>query len=86
MIPFNLDAEKQFATPGDAAVFYKSLGWEPLVLPAREKAPKGRWGAVVEREDVDLFMAYGPASNVGIALGERSGGLIDLDFDWPEAS
>lgn len=86
MIEFNLLAEKQFATPGDAAVFYKSLGWDPLVLPAREKAPKGKWGTVVEREDVDLFMAYGPASNVGIALGERSGGLIDLDFDWPEAS
>jgi hypothetical protein len=31
-------------------------------------------------------LAYGPNSNVGIALGERSGGLIDIDWDWPEAS
>lgn len=86
MIPFNLTSEKQFTTPGDAAVFYKSLGWEPLVLPAREKAPKGKWGTVVERTDEELFFAYGAVSNVGIALGERSRGLIDLDFDWPEAA
>jgi hypothetical protein len=86
MTDFNLTSERQFVSPGDAAVFYKSLGWEPLVLPAREKAPKGKWGNVADRDDVDLFRAYGPGSNVGIALGERSSGLIDLDFDWAEAS
>jgi len=86
MTQFHLNSEKQFALPGDAAVFYKSLGWEPLVLPAREKAPKGKWGTAVERSDEDLFFAYEPTSNVGIALGERSGGLIDIDNDWPEAS
>jgi hypothetical protein len=86
MTDFKLTSEKQFALPGDAAVFYKSLGWEPLVLPAREKAPKGKWGKAVERSDEDLFFAYEPASNVGIALGERSGGLIDIDNDWPEAA
>ncbi|MGH6763015.1 MAG: bifunctional DNA primase/polymerase [Phyllobacterium sp.] len=86
MTQFNLTSEKQFSMPGDAAIFYKSLGWEPLVLPAREKAPKGKWGTAVERSDEDLFFAYGTASNVGIALGERSGGLIDIDNDWPEAA
>lgn len=86
MTQFDLSSKKQFVSPGDAAVFYRSLGWEPLVLPAREKAPKGKWGNIAERDDVDLFLAYGPRSNVGIALGERSAGLIDLDFDWPEAS
>jgi len=86
MTSFNLHSEKQFVSPGDAAVFYKSLGWEPLVLPAREKAPKGKWGHTIERDDPDLFMAFSPKSNIGIALGERSGGLIDIDNDWPEAN
>jgi len=86
MLDFDLTSEKQFASPGDAAVFYKSLGWEALVLPPREKAPKGKWGRTIEREDVDLFLAFGQESNVGIALGERSNGLIDIDNDWPEAN
>lgn len=86
MIQFNLTSEMQFVSPGDAAVFYKSLGWDSLVLPAREKAPKGKWGEAIERDDEDLFFAFGAASNVGIALGERSGGLIDIDNDWPEAA
>lgn len=86
MLNFDLTSEKQFASPGDAAVFYKSLGWEALVLPPREKAPKGKWGHTIEREEVDLYLAFGQESNVGIALGERSGGLIDIDNDWPEAN
>ncbi|TVR12263.1 MAG: hypothetical protein EA385_00040, partial [Salinarimonadaceae bacterium] len=86
MLDLNLTSERQFVSPGDAAVFYNSLGWEPLVLPAREKAPKGKWGVVAERSDEDLFFAFGTKSNVGIALGERSGGLIDIDNDWPEAA
>ncbi len=86
MSSFNLTPETQFESPGYAAVFYKSLGWEPLVLPAREKKPKGRWGNLTERTDEDLLRAFSPVSNIGIALGERSGGLIDVDFDWPEAA
>lgn len=86
MSDFTLHSDQQFASPGDAAVFYKSLGWEPLVLPAREKAPKGKWGNLVERSDEDLRRAYSGVSNIGIALGSRSNGLLDIDFDWPEAA
>lgn len=86
MSDFTLHSDQQFASPGDAAVFYKSLGWEPIVLPAREKAPKGKWGNLVERSDEDLRRAYSGVSNIGIALGSRSNGLLDIDFDWPEAA
>ena len=41
MTDFSLTAEQQFASPSGAAVFYNRLGWEPLVLPERKKAPKG---------------------------------------------
>jgi hypothetical protein len=86
MRDLSLNSEQQFVSPGDAAVFYKSLGWEPLVLPAREKAPKGKWGNLAERSDEDLRRAYSGVSNIGIALGSRSNGLLDFDFDWPEAA
>lgn len=82
----HLTSENQFESPAEAAIFYKSLGWEPLVLPAREKAPKGKWGDLAQMSDDDLRRKFGAVSNVGIALGSRSGGLIDFDFDWPEAA
>lgn len=86
MADFNLHAERQFESPGHAAVIYKSLGMEPLVLPAREKKPKGKWGNLAERSDADLLHAFSHISNIGIALGERSGALADIDFDRPEAA
>ncbi|MES0020635.1 bifunctional DNA primase/polymerase [Mesorhizobium sp. M0036] len=30
--------------------------------------------------------AFSSDSNIGIALGDRSGNLVDIDFDWPEAA
>lgn len=86
MTDFSLTAEQQFASPSGAAVFYNRLGWEPLVLPERKKAPKGKWGDLPRLSDEDLSRKFGATSNVGIALGDRSGGLVDLDFDWPEAA
>ena len=69
-----------------AAVFYNRMGWEPLVLPERKKAPKGKWGDLPRMTDEELTRKFGVTNNLGIALGERSGGLVDLDFDWSEAA
>ncbi len=86
MSDFQLDGEKQFASPGDAAVFYQRLGLEPLVLPERKKSPKGKWKELPRFSDENLKNKFGATYNVGIALGERSSQLVDLDFDWPEAA
>jgi hypothetical protein len=86
MSEFNLTSDKQFASPADAAVFYNRMGWEPLVLPERKKAPKGKWGDLPRMTDEELTRKFGVTNNLGIALGERSGGLVDLDFDWSEAA
>jgi hypothetical protein len=86
MYNFNLTSENQFASPGEAAVFYNRLNWDSLVLPERKKAPKGKWGDLPRLPDEELIRKFGVTNNVGIALGERSGGLVDLDFDWPEAN
>lgn len=86
MSDFQLHGEHQFASPGDAAVFYQRCGWEPLVLPERTKSPKGKWKDLPRLSDEHLKNKFGATYNVGIALGERSGQLVDLDFDWPEAA
>lgn len=86
MSDFQLHGKHQFASPGDAAVFYQRRGWEPLVLPERMKSPKGKWKDLPRLSDENLKNKFGATYNVGIALGERSGQLVDLDFDWPEAA
>lgn len=83
---FDLHADNQFTSPAEAARLYVKLGWEPLVLPAREKSPKHKWGTPVAWTDDEIPRKFSPTSNVGIALGSRSGGLIDIDFDWAEAA
>lgn len=72
--------------PRSAALSYHLLGWEPLALPAHEKRPKGPWKEPRNWTEAKIRQAFGPVNNVGIALGDRSGGLIDLDFDCPEAA
>ena len=86
MSDFDLASKQQFASPGGAAVFYNGLGWNPLVLGERKKSPKGKWGDLPRLSDEELARKFGATNNVGIALGERSGGLVDLDYDWPEAA
>jgi hypothetical protein len=36
-------------------------------------------------EDLDFLFPQGEPLNIGLLLGEPSGGLIDVDLDWPEA-
>lgn len=64
---------------------YVDLGWEPIMLPAKQKRPNYEWGEPRSWSREDVEDAFSGSSNVGIALGGRSGGLIDLDLDCPEA-
>ncbi len=54
---------------GDFALYYKSLGWRSVVLPAYERQSR----------------VAGPAHDIGVLLGRRSGDLISIDFCWQEA-
>lgn len=70
----------------EAALAYYELGWEPLILPFKKKSPRGKWK---EPRAWTLHAIRGEFNgnvNVGIALGERSSGLVDIDFDCPEAA
>ena len=72
-------------------------GWVPVAIPPREKGPRYKgWqtstltgdGRIAYTADggtiVSTFEAmFGPVGNVGIVLGDPSGGLIDVDIDDP---
>lgn len=66
----------------DVAGAYLALGWQPI--PLRGKAPAVGDGWPDWRADpTDLAPFAG--RNVGVLLGEPSGGLVDVDLDVPEA-
>ncbi|WP_375687981.1 bifunctional DNA primase/polymerase [Pseudooceanicola sp. LIPI14-2-Ac024] len=74
------------STPAGAAMEYVKLGWEPLRLPPLKKSPAGKWKEPREWTEAKIQAAFSDDSNVGIALGERSSGLVDIDFDCREAA
>jgi hypothetical protein len=60
-------------------------GWCPVPIPLRTKRPvTPEWQHLrIGRDEVShVFPAV---SNVGVLLGEPSGGLLDIDLDSPEA-
>jgi hypothetical protein len=73
-------------TPSEAAAAMIALGWEPLPLQHREKKPAIRWAQPQTYGESDLAAAFPDTMNIGVALGARSGDLVDIDFDWPEAA
>lgn len=86
MSDFNITSQSQFESATTAARYYWNLGWEPLPLPAGQKKPHRSWKTPVAWTDEEIGYKFSPVGNVGLALGERSGGLIDVDCDWPEAA
>ena len=61
------------------------MGWAPIDLPPKSKNP-GRKGWPDERWTlVQIRKRFVDEINVGVLLGEPSGGLIDVDLDCAEA-
>lgn len=77
---------RELGGAAEAALAYTQLGWEPLVLPFKEKTPRGKWKEPRAWTPDTIKGEFGDNANVGIALGKRSNGLIDIDFDCPEAA
>jgi hypothetical protein len=73
-------------TAYDTAVEYLSRGWSPIPIPWREKNPgfEGWQHLRVTPETLGKYF-NGTVQNVGVLLGEPSGGLTDTDLDSPEA-
>lgn len=77
---------RHIASPVVAAREYIKEAWEPLRLPPRKKTPAGKWKTPKQWTEAEINTEFSENSNVGLALGARSGNLIDFDFDCPEAA
>ncbi|MBP6002214.1 MAG: bifunctional DNA primase/polymerase [Pyrinomonadaceae bacterium] len=69
-----------------AASEYRARGWAIVPIPLKKKAPnlKGWQDLEIVAENVDQYFKN-ELQNIGVLLGERSGGLVDVDLDSPEA-
>lgn len=66
----------------EAVPYYQAQGWIPIRIPPREKGPTHKgWN----KPPYDTADSFRPQSNVGLLLGEPSGGLVDVDLDCDEA-
>ena len=69
----------------DNAVKYLSQGWMPIPVPPRSKNPNRKGWQNEKYSQDDLPRAFANGANIGLLLGEPSGGLVDIDLDCDEA-
>jgi len=67
------------------ALEYIRNGWRPIPVPLREKGPRLKNWQRLRAEEADVARLFKNGQNVGLLLGEPSGGLVDVDLDSPEA-
>lgn len=69
----------------DAAVDYAGRGWNVIPLPYRSKGPDfDGWQETTFLAE-ELPTRFGQQCNIGIVLGDKSNGLVDVDLDCSEA-
>ena len=73
-------------SPLATALRYIAAGWSPVPIPFRRKGPiiEG-WGRLRLNDESAEIHFIGKQQNIGVILGEASGGLVDIDHDCREA-
>ncbi len=73
-------------TTMEVAADFVARGYAPIPIPRGEKRPllEG-WQNLRITDDAALARYFAHDCNVGVLLGEASGGLVDVDLDHPEA-
>jgi hypothetical protein len=82
-------AQSGFGSGHLVARLVELLGGGVLLIPCRcgTKVPSARWGEVgPESMDDPKYLRRLERSNIGVVLGQRSGGLCTLDIDSDEES
>ncbi len=66
---------------------YISRGWHVFPLAPMTKQPVAGWEWTDTKVSVEAASdLFGKSCyNIGVVLGQASGGLFDIDLDWPEA-
>jgi hypothetical protein len=77
----------QSSTTPDAAASYRArFEWKVFTLKPGTKIPEqDGWQQFAQRPWEEISGAFMPFHNIGVMLGAVSGGLVDVDLDWPEA-
>lgn len=68
-----------------AARDFINCGCSPIPIPGKSKAPDMANWPTFKAELDSLEEHFSPQCNVGLLLGKRSNGLIDIDLDCSEA-
>jgi hypothetical protein len=77
----------RMTSPLDVVRGYIGRGWAPVPIPYREKGPiLTEWQNLRITAETAGQYFDSAAQNVGVILGEASGGLADVDLDCPEAT
>jgi hypothetical protein len=70
----------------EAALGYLRESFRPIPIPLGRKGPKSKGWQKLRLDEAGLRQAFGQEPrNIGLLLGEPSGGLVDVDLDCPEA-
>ncbi len=78
--------QSDYNTPIEAARAYLTRGWRVVPAPYRQKRPVLDGWPNLQLTEADLPQHFGRGPvNLGVLLGEPSGGLVDIDLDSPEA-
>jgi hypothetical protein len=79
--------ERKARAVREAARRYLKRGWMPIPIPHKGKGPKDKgWQELrLTEETLEQHFPSGNPVNVGLLLGEPSGGLVDVDLDCEEA-
>lgn len=72
-------------TPLDAAREYVRRGWTVVPIPYKQKRPVLKEWEQVRLTEAELAAYFDQPANLGLILGEPSGGLVDVDLDCVEA-
>lgn len=76
---------KKQVTVLEAARLYLDIGIEPVVVQPHKKSPVANWKTATPITADNVTSRFGGDVNIGIMLGRRSDGLVDVDLDCPEA-
>lgn len=69
----------------ETARAYLRRGYMPVPVPAGVKGPRLKGWQRLRLTESELPAHFGNGGNIGLLLGEPSGGLIDVDLDCDEA-
>ena len=73
------------AMPLEAAREYVRRGWRVVPIPCKQKRPLLKEWEQLRLTDADLAAYFDQPANIGLILGQPSGGLVDVDLDCVEA-